>query len=77
MELAQKAFHVPYFLKKIGICNISNKVMIQTGCLVLAGFLLCFVLTKQVEELCRLLHYSSITRVLREPGSVGPKNEAD
>lgn len=31
MELAQKAFHVPYFLKKIGICNISNKVMIQTG----------------------------------------------
>ena len=44
MELAQKAFHVPYFLKKIGICNISNKVMIQTGCLVLAGFfaLFCF-----------------------------------
>lgn len=51
MELAQKAFHVPYFLNKIGICNISNKVMIQTGCLVLAGFLVCFVLTKQVEEM--------------------------
>lgn len=31
------------FLKKvyvfIGLCNISNKVMIQTGCLLLAFFL--------------------------------------
>lgn len=58
MEPAQKAFHVPYFFKKkkrvyvfTGLCNINNKVMIQTGYLLLAFFFLI----KQVEEMYPLL----------------------